>query len=575
MRWLKGEAARARNSERAALFASALGQPRHLLDSVRRGLILVILVAIMPIATAAMLQGVLQLRRSAEEAQHKLQQGAIVAAAGQENIFTSAENVLQALKNVPQVTSGSAECQALLYGATLSLPFASNVAMIGKDGIVRCSALPSPNPNVSQRSWWREAIREKGFSLAGRMVSPVTRGEILPGTLPLFGADNEFYGALSVAIDGVWLDNLLKREAPVSSGVVAVMDRYGSEIVSNAPNLSRTLFKDKDLRAHLEELGEARDETGQAWSYAVAPLDRYGLLVVFAQPTDHLFQWTAFHVAVSFILPICMVIFTIVAIWLATDRMVLQWLLYLRRVTAVYAQGHYGFRPSRMDQAPSEFRVLGNAIEEMALAIRERDGRLREGLAEKTALVREIHHRIKNSLQIVVSLMSLYGSGIANEKDRRRFDQLRTRVNTLAVVHRVLYEANEGSEVRSRELLRELGSLLEVALDRNVLVLVEAEDVPLPTDYAVPLALLLAEIMMVVADVEGVVPGRIVVTCAQEANEITILLDISRAIGDALEEMQAPLAHGFARQLGGAITTREEGGHSVAELRFKVRPKAS
>ncbi len=255
--------------------------------------------------------------------------------------------------------------------------------------------------------------------------------------------------------------------------------------------------------------------------------------------------------------------------------MVLQWLLYLRRVTAVYAQGHYGFRPSRMDQAPSEFRVLGNAIEEMALAIRERDGRLREGLAEKTALVREIHHRIKNSLQIVVSLMSLYGSGIANEKDRRRFDQLRTRVNTLAVVHRVLYEANEGSEVRSRELLRELGSLLEVALDRHVLILVEAEDVPLPTDSAVPLALLLTEVMMVVAAAEAAGPGRVVVTCVQEVNEVVIRLDISRSLGKALEETQAPLAHGFARQLGGAISTREEGGHAVAELRFKVRPKAS
>ncbi|MDE1570515.1 sensor histidine kinase [Aquabacter sp. P-9] len=573
MRWLKGEAARARNNERAALFASAVGQPRHLLDSVRRGLILVILVAIMPIATAAMLQGVLQLRRSGEEAQHKLQQGAIVAAAGQDNIFTSAENVLQALKNVPQVTSGGAECQSLLYGATLSLPFASNVAMIGRDGIVRCSALPSPNPNVSQRPWWRDAIREKGFSLSARIISPVTRGEILPATLPLFDAGSELTGALSVAIDGVWLDNLLKREAPVSSGVVAVINRAGQELVSNAPALSRALFKDRDLLAHQNELGEAWDESGQSWSYAIAPLDRYGLTVAFAQPTSQLFQWTAFHVAVSFILPICMVIFTIVAIWLATDRMVLQWLLYLRRVTAVYAQGHYGFRPSRMDQAPSEFRVLGNAIEEMAQAIRERDGRLREGLAEKTALVREIHHRIKNSLQIVVSLMSLYGSGLANDKDRRRFDQLRTRVNTLAVVHRVLYEANEGSEVRSRELLRELGSLLEVALDRNVLVLVEADDVALPTDYAVPLALLLTEIMMVVAAGEHSGQGRVVVTCAQEGNDICLRLDISRAVGDALNETHAPLAHGFARQLGGAISTREEGGHSLAELRFKVRPK--
>ncbi len=191
-----------------------------------------------------------------------------------------------------------------------------------------------------------------------------------------------------------------------------------------ASNLSRThppsagaCFAGQDLAAYVGKLGEREDVSGRAWSFAVATIDRHDLIVAFAQPTDELFRWTTFHVAVSFVLPVFMVIFTIVAIWLATDRMVLQWLLYLRRVTAVYAQGHYGFRPSRMDQAPSEFRVLGHAIEDMALAIRERDARLREGLAEKTALVREIHHRVKNSLQVVVSLLSLYGSSVKGEED--------------------------------------------------------------------------------------------------------------------------------------------------------------
>lgn len=573
MRWVRGEAARARHRERAAIFASAVGHPRHLLDSVRRGLILVILIAITPIASASMLQGVLQLRRASDEAQHRLLQGAIAGAGSQQNVFASAENVLQALKNVQDVRSGGSDCAATLYGATLSLPFSSNIAYIGPDGVVRCSALAQPGSDVSQRRWWTAASKAKAFTLSDRMLSPVTRGEIIAGTLPLFASSGAFEGALSIAIDAGWLDNLLKRETALSQGVAVVLDATGEQLVSNAPAISKRLFAQKDMAKFMGQLGEARDEAGRSWSFAVAPLDRHDLLVAFAQPTDQLFQWTTLHVAVSFILPVFMVVFTIVAIWLATDRMVLQWLLYLRRVTAVYAQGHYGFRPSRMDQAPSEFRVLGNAIEDMALAIRERDGKLREGLAEKTALVREIHHRIKNSLQVVVSLLSLYGSGVRGDDDRRRFEQLRMRVNTLAVVHRILYEANEGSEVRSRELLREMGALLEVAVERSVLIVVDAEDVALPTDLAVPLALLLTEIVMILADTDTRQQMRMSIRGVEEGGLLILRIDVSEPVGDGLEEQRAPLAHGFARQLGATLNTTSTSTGSQLEVRFPSRLK--
>ncbi|OYW43903.1 MAG: hypothetical protein B7Z45_00365, partial [Azorhizobium sp. 12-66-6] len=341
MWWVRGEAARARHRERAAIFASAVGQPRHLLDSVRRGLLVVILLAIAPIASASMLQGVLQLRRAGEEAQHRLLQGAIAGAGSQQNVFASAENVLQALKNVQAVRAAGGECAPTLYGATLSLPFASNIALIGKDGRVACSALAAPGQDLSKYEWWREVLASKVFVISHRMLSPITRQQVLAATLPLYGDTGVFEGAISIAIDAGWLDNLLKRETPLSDGVAAVLDDDGTELVSNAPDISRRLFADTAAVQTSGALEQATDEAGRSWTFATAPLDRQGLRVAFAKPTDQLFAWTTLHVAVSFVLPVVMVLFTIVAIWLATDRIVLQWLLYLRRVTAVYAQGHY------------------------------------------------------------------------------------------------------------------------------------------------------------------------------------------------------------------------------------------
>lgn len=571
MWWVRGEAARARQKERAAIFASAVGHPRHLLDSVRRGLLLVILIAIAPIASGSMLQGVLQLQKATQEAQHKLLQGAISGAASQQNVFTSAENVLQALKNIPGLRTGGPDCGATLYGASLSLPFSSNIAVINPQGIVICSALTQQGTDMSQRPWWRKAASSKSFTLGERFTSPVSRTEIIIGTLPLFGSDQKFEGALSIAIEATWLDNLLKRDAPPGQGVATIIDREGQQLVSNAPAISRRLFAGQDLSAYVGKLGERDDVSGRSWSFAVATIDRHELIVAFALPTDELFKGTTFHVAVSFVLPVFMVIFTIVAIWLATDRMVLQWLLYLRRVTAVYAQGHYGFRPSRMDQAPSEFRVLGHAIEDMALAIRDRDGRLREGLAEKTALVREIHHRVKNSLQVVVSLLSLYGSSVKGEEDRRRFEQLRIRVNALAVVHRILYESQDGSQVRTRELLRELAALLESALDRSILLTVEADDVVVPTDLAVPLALMITEVCIALANAAGPQATRISLRASAEGGFMVLRLLVSMPLEDALDERRAPLAHGFASQLGGSLQTSAMPGGSQVEIRFPMQ----
>lgn len=543
--------------ERAAIFASAVGQPRSLLDSVRRRLMLVILIAVLPLASACMLQGLLQLRRAGEDAQQSLVQSAAAAAASARNIFSSAENVLQALKNTNDVRDANTDCQATLAGANLSVLFSSNIAYIDKNGQVLCSALPQTQSSVGDRKWWLAARNERGFTIGPRQISPVTRSDILVGILPLFGADGVFDGALAMAINAASLDNLLREAVPPSVGVVALINDKGVQVASNAADAASQLFDGRTIDNYMERLGEAKDAQGRAWSFAAAPLERHGLFVAIARPTADLFRWTTFHVLLGFVLPVVMVVFTLVAMWLATDRIVLQWLLYIRRVTVVYAQGHYGFRPTRMHRAPSEFRVLGHAIEDMALAVRERDNRLREGLAEKTALVREIHHRIKNSLQVVVSLLSLYGAGVA-PADRPRFERLRVRMNSLAVVHRVFYEAAEGSEVRVRELLRELAVLLEGASDRSAAVLVEAGDeITLPTDFAVPLALLVTEIVMALTRPDAARPVRITLKAALQGGTFELVAEASEPAEGRLDVGKADLAHGFAGQLGGSVLVEE------------------
>ncbi|MFG1181038.1 sensor histidine kinase [Xanthobacter versatilis] len=572
----KAEAARARNRERSSIFASAVGQPRTLFDSVRRRLVLVVLLALAPIAVLNIVQGVMQLSDAEEAARQRLLQQAVAAAVSQQNIFASTENVLYALKNVEEVRAAGQSCAATLRGATISLPFAANIGVLDAQGRVTCAALPFPGRSVGEEPWWKEAIGRTGFSLVGPTRSPGANLDVLVGILPLRDAAGRLEGAIALGIDIRWLDNLLKQQIPPSAGIVALFSNRGQELVSNARTMSAALFQremfqtsGQDVRSNLYE---STDPAGKSWTFATAPLDRDGLTVAFAMPSDRLFGWTFVTVAASIALPALIIILSLAALWVAVDRIILRWLLYLRRVTAVYAQGHYGFRPTRLGAAPSEFRVLGHAVENMAFAVRHRDARLRENLAEKTALVREIHHRIKNSLQVVVSLLSLYGSGIGKSEDRRRFDQLRLRVNTLALVHRILYEANDGSQVHLRELLGELASLIEGSTDANVRITVELQDAPLPTDMAVPLALMVVEVALNLALPQGTGSAAVLLSGSRNGERLHIALRSATGTWDS-KGSATDLASGFAAQLGGSLGCRDEaGGGLVVAGDFPCRP---
>ncbi|MFG1394099.1 sensor histidine kinase [Xanthobacter agilis] len=578
MDWVKAEAARARHKERSAIFAAAAGHPRGLLDSVRRRLIVMVLFALAPIAGLNFIQGALQLAAAQQEARQRLLQHAQADASTLEKAFASAENVLRALQNVADVREGGPSCPAILHGAVLSLPFASNISVLNANGTLVCSALPLSARNVAGESWWQQTRRGNSFVLSNRVFSRAARTEVLVGVLPLREPDGRFTGAVTLSIDVAWLEGLLRRETPASQGVVSLFSASGEELLSNARPLSAVLFAGQTMAppqaGRPPALREAQDAVGRGFTFATAPLGRDDLVAAFALPTDRLFRWTVLTVAASFALPTLIVVVSLVGLWLAVDRIVLQWLLYLRRVTAVYAQGHYGFRPTRIDAAPSEFRALGHAVENMALAVRERDAKLRQGLAEKSALVREIHHRIKNSLQIVVSLISLYGSGVRGE-DRRRFDQLRTRVNTLALVHRILYEAAEGSQVRLSELLNELAGLLECACERPVRISVEAEDAPLPMDMAVPLALMVVEIVLDLAaggQDEAPMGRATALTLAGVVAEGRLFLRVGAAGLQPARSGAGDLAQGFAGQLGGTLSHGADGGRTVVSGDFPCRP---
>jgi two-component sensor histidine kinase len=150
---------------------------------------------------------------------------------------------------------------------------------------------------------------------------------------------------------------------------------------------------------------------------------------------------------VSLILPLIALILTSLAIWIGTNRLVIRWLDRLSALAAQFAKGEYRNDPGTFDKAPYEIAHLSTELHNMGRAIESRDHELHAALDAKTALTSEVHHRVKNNLQIVSSLLSLQASRITDPAAREALAQTRARIGALAQIHRLLYEESHDSDV--------------------------------------------------------------------------------------------------------------------------------
>ncbi|HYH39416.1 MAG TPA: histidine kinase dimerization/phosphoacceptor domain -containing protein [Azospirillum sp.] len=119
-----------------------------------------------------------------------------------------------------------------------------------------------------------------------------------------------------------------------------------------------------------------------------------------------------------------------------------------------------------------------------------------EALKETEGLLREVNHRVKNSLQLVSSLLTLQALSAKDAELRRQFQEACGRIGTIAQVHQRLYQSQTYSEVAFgaylRDLCRELGGSAAAA---GRTIAVQADDVDLPADTVIPLALVVNELV--------------------------------------------------------------------------------
>jgi two-component sensor histidine kinase len=249
-------------------------------------------------------------------------------------------------------------------------------------------------------------------------------------------------------------------------------------------------------RSNASGIFEAKGADGRRRVYAGAALAGRDVYALLSAPAPGLWSWARLNPVGALFMPLLTWFIAFSAVMMVSERIVVRWLDYLERVAAIYARGRFSVRPVQAINAPAEIRVLARTLDELAESIAARDSALTASLAEKDALMREIHHRVKNNLQIISSLLSMQQRALTDPASKAAVGDTRQRISALALIYRTLYQSDDLRYADARIFLTELvGQLVASETGRGQLVTssVEADSLVVDPDKLAPLALWLVE----------------------------------------------------------------------------------
>jgi ligand-binding sensor domain-containing protein/two-component sensor histidine kinase len=138
-----------------------------------------------------------------------------------------------------------------------------------------------------------------------------------------------------------------------------------------------------------------------------------------------------------------------------------------------------------------------NAELKEEIVVRQRtEDQLKTALGEKEVLLKEIHHRVKNNLTIVGSLLSMQSDSVTDDNDRQLFHEAKSRVITMAQIHEKLYQSKNLADLEFGEYIRGVAAQLFHAYNNgNASLRISAEKVKFGVDTAIPCGLIINELI--------------------------------------------------------------------------------
>ncbi len=235
-----------------------------------------------------------------------------------------------------------------------------------------------------------------------------------------------------------------------------------------------------------------------------------------------------------------------------------------------------------LDEATQESLAIYCSLLGQIIESKLAEKAIQESLKEKEVLIKEVHHRVKNNMQVIVSMINLQSGYITDSKALEIFHDTQHRVRAMALVHEKLYQSNNLAQIDFRDYIEHLASSLFHSYSpqtSRVTLRVDIGDVALSVDSAIPCGLIVNELISnalkyafpdnrqgeLIVRLREADAGRIEMSIEDDGIGFPQKLDFRNT-----ESLGMQLVHSLARQLSGTLDLDRDHGTKFT-LRFPTR----
>lgn len=547
-------------------------------------------VAILPLGLISLLQN-LNLSREAEHGAEIAVLGRTAsAAAGERALLHSALGSADALgPGVLEALARGKGCADLMHNFTKHSATYTYAGFVPLSGLSTCNSLSKKGEVLDLRG---SSAYKKFMAAPGTLVTTIPKGaesdRAVVQVMQALYRDRKMLGYIAVSLT----HSLLQSTHSVSFGndgaKILTFNQRGEILTSDdsgdespmdiLPRNTEVI----SLLSRSETTFRDSSNSGETRVFTVVPVVP-GLVYALGSWSPNtagvgIFQLSRFW-AVMF--PIAIWAATLAIAYFAVFRLVLRHIGELRGQMRRFAIGNRHLAPPVLSGAPTEIADVSQTFHNMARILIRDEEAMEAAVAEKTVLLKELHHRVKNNLQLIASIINMQSRVIEDNDAKRVLRSVQDRVAALATIYRNLYQAEHLDAVEADRLLHDIiNQMVKATVEpgSNLKIDTKIDPLTLLPDQAVPLSLLATEALTNAVKYAGTPDGSDhswVSFVLGKSSENQGYLEIRNSLGNTGDTNEgtglgSQLIEAFSTQLDGEAETGIDGNEFFLRLIFKI-----
>ncbi|WP_124086444.1 sensor histidine kinase [Pseudogemmobacter humi] len=459
-----------------------------------------ILVALLPLGLLALAQARQSQRQADETAMAASIGRTLQEALGEVRLIRASQITAQLLASV--LRDDMAHCRTHLASYAAADPRIARAAFVPLSGRMECSSDGSAQDftGLAHFARMRDARAPQIFSDPGWSSSGAVEISVVS---PVATATGEPMGFVLISLpETAMTGGEMSARGGAERPLALIASNRAGEVVYASVGIAAAadyLPATRDLaRINSAPPQSFADTTpdGMRRMFASVPLTHdLHLLGVWPLPRDGGFLGRN---ALAYLLPALMWLTGVGVTFLGVERLVTRHVRRLAKAMRAFGSDSRSMPELDLDNPPAEIASLAEAYRTMTATILRDEAELENLLRQKAGLLREVHHRTGNSLQLIASFLRMHRRETEEENIRAVLDDLHNRVMSLSTVHLGLYRMAGGADVEVDQLMAEVIGRVDQIYGRSGhkdAITADLHPLVLGSAQAVPLALLLAEIL--------------------------------------------------------------------------------